>query len=176
MLAVLALTIRLDSSGPVFYRQVRAGLRGKEFSVLKFRTMVSNAHEMKVDYDVQNEADGLLFKMRDDPRITRVGRTLRRLSLDELPQLWNIVKGEMSIVGPRPALPTEVERYEGNLRRRLNVRPGLTGLWQISGRSDLAFDDYVRLDLTYVQNWGILLDLYIVLRTIPAVLRAKGAY
>lgn len=176
VLASLAIAIRLDSPGPILFRQRRVGLRGKEFNVLKFRTMVLDAHELKVDYHEQNEAGGLLFKMRDDPRITGVGRFLRRFSLDELPQLWNVIRGEMSIVGPRPALSEEVEQYEVPLRRRLNVRPGLTGMWQISGRSDLAFEDYVRLDLTYVQNWGVLLDLYILLRTAPAVLGGKGAY
>jgi exopolysaccharide biosynthesis polyprenyl glycosylphosphotransferase len=176
LLALIAAAIRLDSKGAPLYVQRRVGVRGKEFDVVKFRTMVEGADEVRDAYEVLNEVDGTLFKIRDDPRLTRVGRFLRRCSLDELPQLWNVLRGDMSLVGPRPALPEEVQEYDRSLVRRLGVRPGITGLWQVSGRSDLAFEDYVRLDLTYVQNWGLLLDLYIFLRTIPVVIRGRGAY
>jgi exopolysaccharide biosynthesis polyprenyl glycosylphosphotransferase len=175
MLALIAAAIRLDSRGAPVFRQRRIGLNGNEFSVFKFRTMVEGAESVRADFGELNEAPGELFKLRDDPRVTRVGRLLRKSSLDEFPQLVNVLRGEMSLVGPRP-LPVEDVPIDGGVPRRLRVRPGITGLWQVNGRSDLAFEDYVRLDLTYVQNWGLLLDIYILLRTIPAVLRAKGAY
>jgi exopolysaccharide biosynthesis polyprenyl glycosylphosphotransferase len=176
ILALVAALVKLDSPGSVLFRQRRIGLYRSEFSLLKFRTMVAGAHERLDEVVDRNEADGLLFKLRDDPRLTRVGKILRRWSLDELPQLWNVLRGDMSLVGPRPALPDEVEIYESAIERRLNARPGITGLWQINGRSALPFEDYVRLDLTYVQNWSPLLDVYVLLRTIPAVLRGTGAY
>lgn len=170
-----ALAIRLDSSGPVFFRQPRVGLRGRPFKIWKLRTMQVDAEELQIHLRERNEADGLLFKIQQDPRITRVGRILRRFSLDELPQLFNVMAGQMSMVGPRPPLPEEVRRYSDHLGRRLLVKPGITGLWQVSGRSDLSFDDYVRYDLLYVQNWSVALDLYIIAKTVPAVLSGRGA-
>jgi exopolysaccharide biosynthesis polyprenyl glycosylphosphotransferase len=171
-----AILIKATSRGPVLYRQARIGRLGKPFSFLKFRTMVRGADALVTQLDRLNEATGPLFKMRDDPRVTSVGRVLRRWSLDELPQLWNVLKGDMSLVGPRPPLPEEVEAYREWHFDRLEVRPGITGLWQVSGRSNLSFDDYVRLDLFYVENWSPILDLYLLLRTVPAVLRRTGAY
>ena len=173
-----ALAIRLDSPGPVLFRQERVGLNGKTFKVFKFRSMVSNAERIRMEVARLNEADpaGFLFKIREDPRVTRVGRWLRRLSLDELPQLFNVLRGEMALVGPRPPLPSEVANYSADLRRRLVVKPGITGLWQVSGRSDLSWDDTVRLDLYYVENWSLALDLQIIWKTLFAVLRARGAY
>ena len=154
----LAVLIRLDSPGPAFFRQVRVGRDGQPFSMLKLRTMLRDAEARKAAL-VPDDTDGVLFKLRVDPRVTRVGRWLRTFSLDELPQLVNIARGEMSLVGPRPALPAEVEQYDDDPRRRLVVKPGLTGLWQVSGRSDLSWDESVRLDLTYVDNWSLGLDV-----------------
>jgi exopolysaccharide biosynthesis polyprenyl glycosylphosphotransferase len=177
VLAALALAVRLDSPGPVLFRQVRVGQDGREFTMLKFRTMVADAEALRAALMERNQnADGLLFKIADDPRITRVGRLLRRFSLDELPQLFNVVGGRMSLVGPRPPLPSEVALYDDSVRRRLLVKPGLTGLWQVSGRSDLTWDESVRLDLRYVENWSFLLDIMILWKTAFAVLRARGAY
>jgi exopolysaccharide biosynthesis polyprenyl glycosylphosphotransferase len=173
---VIAVAIRLDSPGPVHYRQKRLGRYGRTFTCLKFRSMYENADQMKDELAQHNEASGPLFKMRDDPRLTRVGRTLRRFSLDELPQLWNVLLGDMSLVGPRPPTPNEVTEYKDWHRRRLDVAPGMTGLWQVSGRSDLTFDEMVMLDLFYAENWSLALDLRILLRTIPSVLRGTGAY
>jgi exopolysaccharide biosynthesis polyprenyl glycosylphosphotransferase len=171
----VALLIKLDSPGPVFYRAERIGLNGEPFKMLKFRSMTVGA-EHRLTLVGRNEGAGPLFKMRDDPRVTRVGRWLRRLSVDELPQLINVLQGQMSIVGPRPPLRSEVATYSGEVSRRLLVRPGITGLWQVSGRSDLSWEESVRLDLYYVENWSIMQDLIIVWRTLGAVLRAKGAY
>jgi exopolysaccharide biosynthesis polyprenyl glycosylphosphotransferase len=178
VLLLTALAIKLDSPGPVLFRQDRVGLNGKTFKVFKFRSMVSNAERIRMEVARLNEADpaGFLFKIREDPRITRVGRWLRRLSLDELPQMFNVLRGEMALVGPRPPLPNEVANYGPDLRRRLVVKPGITGLWQVSGRSDLNWDDTVRLDLYYVENWSLALDLQIIWKTLFAVLRARGAY
>ena len=173
--ALLAVAVKLDSAGPVFFRQVRVGRGGREFSMLKFRTMVRNAEALKAELEQHNEADGPLFKIRDDPRITRIGRLLRKSSIDELPQLWNVVRGNMSLVGPRPALPSEVELWSPDLFHRLRVRPGLTGLWQISGRSDTTFESYERFDLYYTDNWSFTHDVWILIRTIPAVLSQRGA-
>jgi len=173
---VLALMIKLTSRGPVLYRQERIGRGGQPFVIYKFRTMVRGADLMLADLAAHNEASGPLFKLRNDPRITRIGRWLRRWSLDELPQLLNVVKGDMSLVGPRPPLPNEVDKYEEWHRGRLQVRPGITGVWQVGGRSDLSFDDYVRLDLFYIENWSIAYDLFILGKTIPAVLFHTGAY
>jgi exopolysaccharide biosynthesis polyprenyl glycosylphosphotransferase len=175
LLAVVAIAIKLDSRGPVFYRQRRLGARGTEFTILKLRTMHDGADQLR-DLEL-NELDGggVLFKMRRDPRITRVGRIIRQFSIDELPQLVNVLRGEMSLVGPRP-ITTDDSAYTGSARRRLLVRPGLTGLWQVSGRSDLSWEDSVRLDLYYVENWSLGLDLSILARTIIAVLRRRGAY
>jgi exopolysaccharide biosynthesis polyprenyl glycosylphosphotransferase len=176
MLAI-ALVVRLDSSGPAFFRQQRVGRYGDHFTMLKFRTMRSDSEVLRAELAHLNQnSDGLLFKVKGDPRITRVGSFLRRSSLDELPQLLNVVRGHMSLVGPRPPLPEEVESYPPDLRRRLLVKPGLTGLWQVSGRSDLPWDEAVRLDLGYVDNWSMGLDLSILARTGSAVLRGTGAY
>jgi exopolysaccharide biosynthesis polyprenyl glycosylphosphotransferase len=178
LLAVCALAIRLDRNapGPAFFRQIRVGRHGKPFAIYKFRTMRDDAEDLLAELRALNEHDGALFKVRQDPRITRVGRFLRRYSLDELPQLINVLRGEMSLVGPRPPLPNEVAEYPADMLRRLVVRPGMTGLWQVSGRADLAWEEAMRLDLRYVENWTLTLDLIIMMRTASAVLRASGAY
>ncbi|MEU8540459.1 sugar transferase [Streptomyces sp. NPDC048717] len=177
LMGAVALAVRLGSRGPTLFRQVRVGLHGKPFTMLKFRTMRTDAEERRAELAHANHnSDGLLFKVRDDPRITRVGATLRRYSLDELPQLLNVLTGRMSLIGPRPPLPEEVAGYSHEVRRRLLVKPGLTGLWQVSGRSDLPWDEAVRLDLAYVDNWSLGLDTVILLRTGPAVVRGTGAY
>jgi exopolysaccharide biosynthesis polyprenyl glycosylphosphotransferase len=176
MLAAIALTIRLDDGGPAIFRQTRVGKDGRPFMVYKFRTMVVDAEQRKAELLAHNEGDGLLFKMRTDPRITRTGRFLRMYSLDEMPQLWNVLKGDMSLVGPRPALPAEADQYGNYVRRRLLVKPGITGLWQVSGGSDLPWDEAVRLDVRYVENWSLALDLQILLKTVSAVIKGSGAY
>ena len=176
LLLGIALAIKLDSPGPVFYRQERVGKHGRRFKMLKFRSMRPDADKLLVMLRERNEASGPLFKMRSDPRVTRIGRVLRRLSLDELPQLLNVLKGEMSLVGPRPPLPSEVAEYEDWQFGRLRAVPGITGLWQVSGRSEVPFHDMVRLDLHYIRNWSLGLDLEILVRTIPAVLTSRGAY
>jgi exopolysaccharide biosynthesis polyprenyl glycosylphosphotransferase len=176
LLLAVALAIKLTSPGPVVFRQERIGLRGRPFTLLKFRTMVQGADRMLEELRERNEADGPLFKLRSDPRVTRVGGFLRRYSIDELPQLVNVLKGEMSLVGPRPPLAAEVELYEEWQLDRLEVRPGITGLWQVSGRSELSFEDYVRLDLFYVENWSIAYDLFILSKTIPLLVSTRGAY
>jgi len=174
---VIALMIKRDSAGPVFYRQTRVGQYGEAFTIIKFRCMVANADKMWTDMVSQTEgADGRLFKDPNDPRITKVGRSLRRYSLDELPQLINVLRGDMSVIGPRPPLPKEVAEYDEWHLQRLLVKPGLTGLWQINGRSNLSFDEMVRLDLYYAENWSPWLDTRILLRTLPAVLLGRGAY
>jgi len=173
---VVAIAIKVTSPGPVLYRQARVGQRGRPFTMLKFRTMVNGADSMLEALRARNEASGPLFKLRDDPRVTRVGRWLRRWSLDELPQLLNVLRGDMSLVGPRPPLPEEVRQYEEWQFDRLEVRPGITGLWQVSGRSDLSFEEYVRLDLFYIENWSLAYDLYIVAKTLPILLSRRGAY
>lgn len=174
-LLAIALWIKRDSEGGVFFKQARAGRDGEPFVCWKFRTMVKDAEAKRVELEHLSEGPGLLFKLKDDPRVTRAGRSLRRFSLDELPQLWNVLKGEMSLVGPRPALPSEVEQYDDWLRNRLRVKPGMTGLWQVSGRTDTSFADYVRYDLFYIQNWSLSLDLWILWRTLRAVFSAEGA-
>jgi len=177
LLGVVALAVRLDSPGPAFFRQVRVGRQGRPFTMLKFRTMCADAEQRLAEVGERaDHPDHVLFKLARDPRITRVGRVLRRYSLDEVPQLLNVVRGEMALVGPRPALPRELEQYDEDPLRRLAVTPGLTGLWQVSGRSDLSWEDSVRLDLDYVDNWSLGLDLVILLRTVGAVLRHTGAY
>lgn len=173
---IVALAIWRDSPGPVIFRQWRVGKDGRLFKAYKFRTMVHDAEARKAEVAALNEADGPIFKIRNDPRMTRVGRLLRRTSLDELPQLWNVLKGDMSLVGPRPPTPDEVSRYEPWHKRRLEVLPGLTGLWQVLGRSDTSFDEMVRLDIYYAENWTPTLDIRIMLQTVPAVLSGKGAY
>jgi exopolysaccharide biosynthesis polyprenyl glycosylphosphotransferase len=171
-----AIVIRLADGGPALFRQTRVGRDGRAFTVYKFRTMVLDAEERKVNLAASNEQDGVLFKIRNDPRITTVGSWLRRWSVDELPQLINVVRGDMSLVGPRPALPDEAARYGDYVRRRLVVKPGMTGLWQVNGRSDLSWEESVRLDLRYVENWSLILDLQILWKTCSAVLRSSGAY
>jgi exopolysaccharide biosynthesis polyprenyl glycosylphosphotransferase len=173
----VALAVKLGDRGPVFFRQVRVGRNGRPFHVWKFRTMVTDAEKRLAELQEQNECgDGVLFKIKDDPRITKVGSLLRRTSLDELPQLINVLVGQMSLVGPRPALPEEASRYGDYVRRRLAVRPGITGLWQVSGRSDLPWEEAVRLDLRYVENWSFALDLQIMWKTLSAVTHGDGAY
>ncbi|MGY1601001.1 sugar transferase [Geodermatophilus sp. SYSU D00815] len=172
----VAVAVRLSSPGPVLYRQQRIGLGGRPFTMLKFRSMVVDADARRDALRAQNVSDGLLFKIPDDPRVTPVGRWLRRYSLDELPQLLNVLNGSMSLVGPRPPLPEEVARYDSSVSRRLLVKPGLTGLWQISGRSDLPWEEAVRLDLRYVENWSLALDALILWKTGRAVLTSSGAY
>ncbi len=173
---VLWVLIRLEGGGPALFTQTRVGRGGSEFTVYKFRTMVVGAEALKTMLQPRNEHDGVLFKMRRDPRVTPVGAWLRRYSLDELPQLVNVVRGEMSLVGPRPPLPEEVARYGDDVRRRLVVKPGMTGLWQVSGRSDLSWEESVRLDLRYVENWSLTLDIQILWKTWSAVIRGAGAY
>jgi exopolysaccharide biosynthesis polyprenyl glycosylphosphotransferase len=177
LLVLIAVIVRLDSEGAPLFRQTRVGKNGKEFTVYKIRTMRADAESLLDSLREQNEsADGLLFKIRKDPRVTRVGGVLRKFSLDELPQLWNVVRGDMALVGPRPPLPGEVAQYGAEVARRLLVRPGITGLWQVSGRSNLSWDDSVRLDLYYVENWSFALDAMIVWKTFFAILRNDGAY
>ena len=173
---LIALAIRLDSPGPVFYRDRRVGLNEREFDMLKFRTMRADAEALQAQLEQENEAEGALFKIRDDPRVTRVGRVLRRFSIDEIPQVLNVLRGEMSLVGPRPLPVRDYELLEPWHRKRYLVLPGMTGLWQIAGRSALGFDDLVRLDFYYLEHWSIWLDISILLKTLPAVIAARGAY
>ncbi|GAA3763612.1 sugar transferase [Microbacterium kribbense] len=173
---VTALCVRVTSPGPAFFHQERIGVQGQPFKMLKFRTMVVDAEQRLSSLLDASEGNGVLFKMKNDPRITSVGRLMRRYSLDELPQLWNVLKGDMSLVGPRPPLASEVDGYDQWVHRRLLVKPGITGLWQVSGRSDLSWDDSVRLDLYYVENWSMTTDLVILWRTLRAVARTDGAY
>ncbi|MDE8585929.1 sugar transferase [Arthrobacter sp. NQ4] len=175
-MALIALTVKLSSPGPVLFRQERVGIGGSLFKMLKFRSMVVDAELLLEKLQGRNEGNGVLFKLKDDPRVTQVGKILRKYSLDELPQLFNVVAGSMSLVGPRPPLPKEVEVYEHDVRRRLLVKPGLTGLWQVSGRSNLSWQDSVRLDLYYVENWSLAGDLVILLKTARAVFKSTGAY
>ena len=175
LLLMVAMLICLDSPGGIFFKQTRIGKNGRYFTMWKFRSMIRNADQQK--HKLNNEmAGGVLFKVKRDPRITRVGRVIRRLSIDELPQLWNVVIGDMSIVGPRPALPDEVVRYNSHQRQRLNITPGITCFWQIAGRSEISFPQQVELDLYYIANQSFRTDMLILLRTIPAVLSGKGAY
>lgn len=175
LIALVAVGIKVDSRGPVLFRQPRLGKSGAPFVCYKFRSMREGAERELDLLRPLNQANGPIFKIRDDPRLTRVGRLLRRTSIDEMPQLWNVLRGEMSLVGPRPPLPSEVERYEEWHHRRLEVVPGITGLWQVSGRSDLSFDEMVMLDIYYIENWSLALDLQILARTVPAVIAADGA-
>ncbi len=171
-----ALLIKLTSRGPVLFRQERVGREGRLFEMLKFRSMVEGAHGQRDGLADQNEHDGPLFKIKDDPRVTPVGRYLRRFSIDELPQLWNVVRGDMALIGPRPPLPDEVALYGGDIARRLMVKPGITGLWQVSGRADISWTEAVRLDLYYVENWSLTMDLAIIAKTAKAVIAGSGAY
>jgi exopolysaccharide biosynthesis polyprenyl glycosylphosphotransferase len=176
LLCALAWVIVRDSKGPVFFRQERVGLNGERFKMVKFRSMVESAEDDLADLKDLNEGAGLLFKLKNDPRITQCGRWLRKYSLDELPQLWNVLRGDMSLVGPRPQLPGEVEGYAGDVSRRLLIKPGITGLWQINGRSNLGWEESVRWDLYYVENWSLTGDIMILWRTVRVILRPVGAY
>jgi exopolysaccharide biosynthesis polyprenyl glycosylphosphotransferase len=176
LLLAIAIAIKVEDGGSVFYRQTRVGEGGRLFTMLKLRTMVVGADEQLSSLEELNDSDGALFKIRADPRITRTGRMLRRWSLDELPQLVNVLRRDMSLVGPRPPLPSEVAQYTAEAQRRLLVRPGMTGLWQISGRADLTWDDSIRLDLWYVENWSFSQDVVILVKTVRAVLGRRGAY
>jgi lipopolysaccharide/colanic/teichoic acid biosynthesis glycosyltransferase len=175
-MALIALMIKLESPGSVLFQQERVGRNGRRFTVYKFRSMIEGAEEQQEALQNLNEAEGPLFKIRDDPRTTRVGKLLRKLSLDELPQFYNVLRGEMSLIGPRPPLPAEVKQYQEWHKRRLEVSPGITGLSQISGRSELSFDETALLDIYYVENWSLGLDTKIMLQTIPRVIFGNGAY
>ena len=172
--AVISLAIRLTSKGPVFFKQERSGLNGRRFQVYKFRTMVDNAEELRETLEAQNEMTGPVFKMANDPRITAVGKILRKISLDELPQIINVLKGEMSLVGPRPPVPSEVEEYDLWQRRRLSMKPGITCIWQVNGRNKIDFAQWMKMDLEYIDNWSLWLDFKLLLQTVPAVLMATG--
>jgi exopolysaccharide biosynthesis polyprenyl glycosylphosphotransferase len=176
VMALLVIAIRLHDGGPALFTQVRIGKDGREFLIYKFRTMVVDAEKQQAELLTINDSDGVLFKLRKDPRVTAVGAYLRRWSMDELPQLFNVFLGDMSLVGPRPAVPDEVAKYAEHVRRRLVVKPGLTGLWQVNGRSDLSWDESVRLDLRYAENWSFALDLQILWKTISALVKGAGAY
>jgi exopolysaccharide biosynthesis polyprenyl glycosylphosphotransferase len=171
-----AIAVKLDSPGPVFFRQTRVGKNGRPFKMIKFRSMHVDAEDRLASLQVLNEASGPVFKMRNDPRVTRVGRFIRRTSLDELPQFLNVFSGEMSIVGPRPPVPAEVKKYQRWQRRRLSVKPGITCTWQVSGRSDISFDQWMKLDLEYIDTWSLWQDVQICFRTVPAVLMSRGAH
>jgi exopolysaccharide biosynthesis polyprenyl glycosylphosphotransferase len=175
VMVIASIAIKLSSPGAVLFRQERIGLNGRIFTLYKFRTMIENAHQLRGEVEHLNEMSGPVFKAKSDPRITTVGRILRKFSFDEIPQLWNVVRGDMSLVGPRPPIPEEVDLYQRWQRRRLSMKPGLTCLWQVSGRNDLDFNRWMELDLQYIDNWSPLLDLKILLRTIPAVLSGRGA-
>jgi len=175
VIGIAAIAIRLSSPGAVLFKQKRMGLNGRVFTLFKFRTMFEDALERRGEVTHLNQMTGPVFKAKSDPRITAVGRVLRKFSLDELPQLWNVLKGDMSLVGPRPPIPEEVAAYHRWHRRRLSMKPGLTCLWQVSGRNDVDFDRWMKLDLQYIDNWSPSLDLKILLRTIPAVLSGRGA-
>jgi exopolysaccharide biosynthesis polyprenyl glycosylphosphotransferase len=176
LLLTVALLVKLEDRGPVFFRQVRVGKDGRAFAMIKFRSMAVDAEQRLRDLHAHNEGAGPLFKLRVDPRVTKIGAIIRRYSLDELPQLFNVLGGSMSLVGPRPPLPSEVARYTDDVRRKLKVKPGLTGLWQVSGRSDLSWDESVRLDLRYVENWTLAMDMAILWKTFGVVFKADGAY
>jgi len=176
LLILTALLIKLEDGGPVLFRQLRVGRRGKLFAMYKFRSMRVDAESIKDSLQEQNESGWVLFKMRRDPRITRIGRIIRKLSIDEMPQFWNVIRGDMSLVGPRPPVPSEVEQYSLDHRYRLEVKPGITCLWQIGGRSELSFEQQVALDKLYIESQSLRTDLIILLKTIPAVLSGRGAY
>ena len=176
LLLVCAVAIKLDDGGPVFYTAERMGKKNKPFGMIKFRSMVQNTDQMVAQLKDQSDGNDVLFKMKNDPRVTRVGSFLRRYSIDELPQLFNVLKGDMSLVGPRPPLRREVEQYTGLVGNRMLVLPGMTGLWQVSGRSNLSWEESVSLDLNYVENWSFMADLMILWKTGRAVLTSDGAY
>jgi exopolysaccharide biosynthesis polyprenyl glycosylphosphotransferase len=175
LLLVIAIAVRVDSAGPIFYRAARIGRKGRTFTCFKFRTMVPNADKMKKDLEHMNEREGVLFKIVNDPRVTKVGRVLRKYSLDELPQFYNVLRGDMSLVGPRPPIASEVEQYDLKHLRRLDVLPGITGLWQVEARQDPSFDSYISLDSAYVENWTVWLDLKILARTVGVVFSGTGS-
>jgi exopolysaccharide biosynthesis polyprenyl glycosylphosphotransferase len=175
LVLLATILVKLTSPGPVWFKQTRCGLNGKKFTLYKFRTMVANAEELKSDLLARNEMSGPVFKLTDDPRLTKIGKFLRKSSIDELPQLFNVLKGEMSLVGPRPPLPQEVADYDRWQRRKLSIKPGLTCLWQVNGRNKIDFDHWMRLDLHYIDNWSLWLDAKILLKTVPAVLTGLGA-
>lgn len=175
LLLISALLIKLEDGGPILFRQLRCGLNGRKFTLLKLRTMVPDADNRRDDLLPMNELSGPVFKIKRDPRVTTTGAYLRRFSVDELPQLWNVFRGDMALVGPRPPIPEEVSRYERWQRRRLSMKPGMTGLWQVSGRSEIDFDEWMRLDLSYIDNWSFWLDVKILLKTFPAVISGRGA-
>jgi exopolysaccharide biosynthesis polyprenyl glycosylphosphotransferase len=173
---IAAVLIKLTSPGPVLFKQERCGLNGRLFTMYKFRSMVDNAEQLRFELETLNEMQGPVFKSSRDPRITKIGKFIRRFSIDEFPQIYNVLRGDMSLVGPRPPLPQEVSRYQHWQRRRLSMKPGITCLWQISGRNQVtSFEDWMKLDLTYIDNWSLLLDLKILLKTIPVVLMGRGA-
>jgi exopolysaccharide biosynthesis polyprenyl glycosylphosphotransferase len=175
LLLLIAIAVKLDSRGPVFYRSERIGKKGHVFSCLKFRTMVRDAEKRRSEVMHLNEREGVLFKISNDPRITRLGHYLRKYSLDELPQFLNVLSGDMSVVGPRPPIASEVQEYKLSHLRRLDVTPGITGLWQVQGRKDPSFDSYISLDVTYIENWSIWLDLKIIVRTVAVVFAGTGS-
>jgi exopolysaccharide biosynthesis polyprenyl glycosylphosphotransferase len=175
LLALVAAAVKLDSKGPVFFRQVRVGYNGRPFNCLKFRTMVQDAEQRKASLAGQNEMDGPVFKIRNDPRITRLGKILRKTSFDELPQLTSVLKGDMSLVGPRPPVPREVAQYQLGDLRRLSMKPGITCLWQVNGRSNLSFKKWMELDRQYIDEWSLWLDMKILARTVLAVAKGTGA-
>jgi exopolysaccharide biosynthesis polyprenyl glycosylphosphotransferase len=175
VMLLTAILIKLTSPGPVLFKQERCGLNGRPFTMYKFRSMIDNAEQLRFELETLNEMDGPVFKSSRDPRITGIGRVIRRFSIDEFPQFFNVLRGDMSLVGPRPPLPQEVSRYARWQRRRLSMKPGITCLWQISGRNEVTFEDWMKLDLTYIDNWSLLLDLKILLKTVPVVLLGKGA-
>jgi lipopolysaccharide/colanic/teichoic acid biosynthesis glycosyltransferase len=177
LFSLVALAIRLESPGSVFFRQVRVGCQGKTFAMWKFRSMYVDAEARKAALEVQNEMQGgVIFKLKQDPRITRVGRIIRRLSIDELPQLWNVFRGDMSLVGPRPALPVEVNQYSLDERGRLDAKPGITCTWQVTGRSEIPFNEQVLLDIEYINQQSVKNDLKLLVKTVPAVISGRGAY
>ena len=175
IIAVVACAVKFTSKGPVFFSQKRVGKNGELFEMYKFRSMVVNAEELKENLEEQNEMSGPMFKIKDDPRVTKVGKFIRKTSIDELPQLWNVIKGDMSLVGPRPSLPKEVEQFDSWMFKRLTVRPGLTCYWQVSGRNNIDFDEWVELDLKYIKERNLFKDIYIILMTLPVLLGDKNA-
>lgn len=176
LLLLVAIAIKLDTRGPIFFRQVRVGRNQRPFHCLKFRSMSADAEKRRHEIAHLNEVDGPVFKIRNDPRVTRVGAWIRKYSIDELPQLWNVLRGEMTLVGPRPPIPSEVEKYEDWMLRRLSVTPGITCIWQISGRSNISFEQWMKMDLEYIDTCSFSKDISILVRTIPAVLFGRGAY
>ena len=173
---IATILVKTTSKGPVFFAQERSGLNGRTFKLYKFRSMYRDAEARRASLASRNEMSGPVFKIKDDPRITPVGKWMRRFSVDELPQLWNVLAGDMSLVGPRPPIPDEVKKYERWQRRRLSMKPGITCLWQVSGRNAIDFEDWMRLDLAYIDTWSLRLDVQILLRTVPVVLTARGAH